>query len=121
MNFKCLKNKEHSFSVPKPVEIEGIWHWRGLIKCVYCGSEDLEEDLAVSTVERDRENIRKENRELTQQAMRMAQEARIGEANFNPDVAITPVENPSRFGGGTFQVKKSIIDSIQSKKPVDAP
>jgi hypothetical protein len=121
MNFKCLKNQEHKFSVPKPKEIEGVWHWKGKIKCVYCGSDNLEEELVVSSSVRDLENVRKENIEMTRQAIQMAQSARMSEESFNPNVAVSPVENSSRFGGDTVQIKKSIIDSIQSKKPLDAP
>lgn len=63
------------------------------------------------------ENTRKENREMTAQAMRMAQEAQSQESAANPDVPLSPIQGASQFGGDTVKIKKSVIDSLENKRP----
>jgi hypothetical protein len=119
MNFKCRKEEGHKFSVEKPQDIDGIWHWRGVVHCPYCGTADLEEVLNVTiTSTQNLEGMRRENRERTAEARTQATRAQAEQRRLNPDVVLSPIDKPgnrSPFGQGPVSVPKSVVESLNEK------
>lgn len=115
MNFKCLKNASHKFEVPKPEEIEGIWHWKDKVFCPLCGSPELEEELMVVVPKRDLSVLRKENADRSREARQMANEAMDRQNRENPEITLNPIQGSKTKE--PIKIRKSIIDSLESKKP----
>lgn len=121
MNFKCLKDTKHKFTLEKPPEIEGAWSWRGKVHCPYCGTEDLEEDMAsiaYGTTGDDKEAKRRANREATMHAKRMAAEARREYDAADPEVRLKNLtgEGASREAQmGPMTVRTSVLKRLADK------
>ena len=66
------------------------------------------------------ENARKENRELSREARKMAMEAQATENAANPDISLAPIDvagERGQFGNQPLNVKKKLIDSLNEKNP----
>lgn len=65
---------------------------------------------------------RARNREQSMEAARRSADAKHREKILNPDVTISAIKdsNTGQFGGGDITIKKSIVDSIQAKSPINS-
>ena len=116
--FQCRVHGEHKFSLTKPEEIEGIWKWKDIVHCPYCGTSDIQEDASMipgGAVKRDMNQLRRENREATKNAQALAAEAQARDMANNPEITLSPIQGATR--NEPLKVKKNILDSIESKRP----
>ncbi len=121
MRFICLENKEHKFALDKPAEIEGLWHWKGVVHCPYCGTENLQEDLqpiSHTSSAVDLGNARKENLAMTMDARRQAGAAQADLNRRDPEVTLAPIQGASSYGkSAPVRVRKSLLDNLAAKTP----
>lgn len=77
-------------------------------KCVH--------DSPVGGKKRDMGQLRRDNASATQEAQRMANEARRQDAINDPMVKLPDIQGAGKYGGN-ISVKKSILDKIAAKDP----
>jgi hypothetical protein len=62
-------------------------------------------------------NLRKENRTQTAEARKMAMHAMAEKQQENPDIMLAPVDNARPMGNAPIAVPKSVLDSLNKKRP----
>ena len=124
MDFRCRKNPAHKFQLESPPDKKGTtWAWKGIVRCPYCGSDDLEDTMIPAVMAKgvDLVKARRENRAATQMAMEMAGKARAEQDRRDPEVTLAPIAGASSYGrSAPVKVRKSLMDQIASKTPDNA-